>query len=94
MPGCAHKFPVSQELFATLFVLQACGMLVCPCLWSYNAVLVCWVWTERSFGKSWGKHRGLHCNRVTASVFLGNLVVFKVFCTSECADQPEKGAAV
>lgn len=55
------KFPVSQVLFQLYLYFRLVGMLVCPD-WSYNAVLVCWVWTEHSLGKSWGKHRGSRFN--------------------------------
>lgn len=50
--------------------LRLVGMLVCPGLWSHNAVLVYWVWIEHSLGKSWGKHRGSHFNTMTGKQVL------------------------
>lgn len=70
------------------------GMLVCPCPWGYRAVLVCWVCTGHSLGTA-GGHRASHFHGEAGQQQFPQVNQwFPVFCTSECADQPEKGAAV
>lgn len=67
---CSHSSLYVKCSLQLDLCLRLVGMLMCPGLWSHNAVLVYWVWTEHSLGKSWGKYRGSHFNTMTGKQVL------------------------